>query len=251
MRTIVAAAMLAALVTTAVAGARPAAKPNLEAASAYTARAIATEQLAIAELRRHPPNWDDATAKLQTSETTLGTVAYKLTDALDAKELSGTARSEIRAPISSAEHEDSVAQREIRLHHATTAIAAIRRALADKQRSRTILLGELLSTKCESEKTFTVYAPGDGSTGVWNDVFVHNVPADAHNIIVTFIDQSTGKAPIPTAFGSQLTWDVEPGQFMQLNGETVYRVRVNVRGAGSGPKDANHRVWTARVTWGC
>ncbi|HWX09338.1 MAG TPA: hypothetical protein VNY33_05120 [Gaiellaceae bacterium] len=106
---------------------------------------------------------------------------------------------------------------------------------------------------CEATKEFPVY-PVPGTAGVvasTNDVFVHNVPNDAKNIKVSFVDLATGRPPTAAEFGPQQTWQASAGDFQTHGGALTYHVNVTVKGQGSGPENANAKDWKVVVTYDC
>lgn len=126
----------------------------------------------------------------------------------------------------------------------------VRKALALKKKAQAALAAyEVGGTGCESEKAFPLYAIPAGFAGAYTDVYPHNVPENAHNIQIRFVDANGHPAP-KSPFPGQ-TWKAKIVGFTTRGGERVLHVHIDVTGTGIGKPDQKFVNWKVIVTWDC
>ena len=134
----------------------------------------------------------------------------------------------------------------------TKSLDAIRKALALKKKAQGLLSTyEIGGGKvCESEKAFPLYAVPATYSGSYTDVYPHNVPKDAKDIEIHFVDAATGK-PVPAHPFPGQSWAAKIVGFETRGGEPVLHVHNDVTGQGIGKPDEKFVNWKVIVSWSC
>ena len=134
----------------------------------------------------------------------------------------------------------------------TKSLEAIRKALALKKKAQAQLgTYEIGGGKtCESEKAFPLYAVPATYAGSYTDVYPHNVPKDAKDIEIHFVDAATGKPAPAHPFPGQ-SWTAKIVGFETRGGESVLHVHIDVTGQGIGKPDEKFVNWKVIVSWSC
>jgi hypothetical protein len=148
-------------------------------------------------------------------------------------------------------HEDHVAIGHQSDKSKAKTLDAIRKAIALKKKAQGALADYLVgATSCESEKPFPLYAVPATYSGASTDVYPHNVPKDAKNIEVKFVDAASGKPAPEHPFPGQ-SWTSKIVGFETRGGETVLHVHIDITGTGYGKPDEHSVNWKVIVTWSC
>lgn len=135
----------------------------------------------------------------------------------------------------------------------TKALDAIRKALALKKKAQGQLTNYLTGSggkTCESEKQFPLYAVPETYSGSYTDVYPHNVPKDATNLQISFVDAATGKPAPAHPFPGQ-SWTAKIVGFETRGGEPVLHVHIDITGTGYGKPDQHSVNWKVIVSWSC
>ena len=138
-------------------------------------------------------------------------------------------------------------------HNSAKILESIRQALALKKKAQGLLSNYLTGgggKTCESEKPFPLYAVPATYSASYTDVYPHNVPKDAQNIEIKFVDASTG-APAPANPFPGQSWKAKIVGFETRGGEPVLHVHIDVTGTGYGKPDEHSVNWKVIVTWSC
>lgn len=134
----------------------------------------------------------------------------------------------------------------------TRSLEAIRKALALKKKAQGQLTHYLVGggKVCDSEKPFPLYAVPATYSGSYTDVYPHNVPKDAKNLELNFVDAKTGKPAPAHPFPGQ-SWTAKIVGFETRGGETVLHVHIDITGTGIGKPDEDFVNWKVIVSWSC
>ncbi len=134
----------------------------------------------------------------------------------------------------------------------TKSLEAIGKALALKKKAQGQLAHYQLGGGkiCESEKPFPLYAVPATYASSYTDVYPHNVPKDAKNIEIHFVDAATGKPAPAHPFPGQ-SWTAKIVGFETRGGASVLHVHIDVTGQGVGKPDEDFVNWKVIVSWTC
>jgi hypothetical protein len=131
---------------------------------------------------------------------------------------------------------------------------AIRKALAWKKKAQSglsdYLVGGGSEKTCDSEKPFPLYAVPATYSGSTTDVYPHNVPKDAKDLQIKFVDAATGKPAPEHPFPGQ-SWTAKIVGFETRAGEPVLHVHIDITGTGIGKPNEKFVNWKVIVTWAC
>jgi hypothetical protein len=131
---------------------------------------------------------------------------------------------------------------------------AIRKALAWKKKAQGALSDYLVGggseKTCDSEKPFPLYAVPATYSGSTADVYPHNVPKDAKDLQIKFVDAATGKPAPEHPFPGE-SWTAKIVGFETRGGEPVLHVHIDITGTGIGKPNEKFVNWKVIVTWAC
>jgi hypothetical protein len=134
----------------------------------------------------------------------------------------------------------------------TRSLESIRKALALKKKAQGLLTNYLVGggKVCESEKAFPLYAVPATYSASYGDVYPHNVPKDAKDLEIHFVNAATRKPAPAHPFPGQ-SWTAKIVGFETRGGEPVLHVHIDVTGEGIGKPDEDFVNWKAVVSWSC